>query len=217
MPNYCNFQMKIKGQEENVKTLIEWLRSNYTYMTDGDDYPWTKEETLKERKYHYQDGEHHLYTDAEKHFWRVFELYNDNEDYEGEDYVAYVFGYCAWSVYCCMFSGPHTYSNTSDDDQYYNLKLEHSTNMSAATRMLGLEVEIVSYEPGMCFAEHYVVKDGDIVEDESFEYNEYFLDHTMTKEEVEKEYGISIPDAEWETQDYIIQCEIDPLDPMWSI
>ena len=151
MPNLCHYIAKIKGDKKDVETLLSYLESGYTYFKDNETYPWLDEKY----KMNFTDGDKHLYCDADKHFWRVFECDKFEEDDDGQEYYVMVEGDCAWSVHSCMFEGPLTYSDISKDDGFYRLKKEHSTTMEEATKKLNLTVEIFSSEPGVGFAEHY--------------------------------------------------------------
>ncbi|MBR0420293.1 MAG: hypothetical protein IJI66_14120 [Erysipelotrichaceae bacterium] len=223
MPNYCDYSMRVKGEKANVEKFYSYLGNDYCYKNDNSptSYPKkTDEEFMKEYSIRYdsKDGTKHLYTNAEKHLYRVFEAYL-NEEYENDDgkYLMWITGYCAWSIYCCMFEGPFSYyTDCKRDDEFAELRNEHATSVPTLSKELGLEIEIFSSEPGCCFAEHYLVKDGDIVANEEYEYNEYCLYDYETKEEAQKDLGIEISDNEW-GEDYFYRCDIDPNNPEWSI
>ena len=214
MPNYCDYTMKVVGKRENVEKLVKYLNAGYSYVEDGENYPWCTEENREKYSMRFDDGAKHLYTNAEKHFWRVFDAI-DEYDFDGT--VAWISGYCAWSVYCCMLGGPQTYSQVREDDKFLKLKTEHSTTMEEATKELDLVVEIFSCEPGMGFAEHYVIDNGEVTTDENFDYHEFWLDKEKSKQECEAELKTEITDEEWENNDYIIRTEINPYDPEWTI
>ena len=89
MPNYCNFEIRIKGQKENVQTMLNWLNAEYHY--NG----WKREVFL-------QKGEEKI---PQKHHigYRVFECGYDekflNSCEAKSDVVIEGFGDCAWSCY----------------------------------------------------------------------------------------------------------------------
>lgn len=83
MPNYCDFEMKIKGSKKAIERVIKCLNADYDY---GEGKP------------------------SHKHFFRVFQAdKGDLRDNKDGTYTQYVFGYCAWSVSSCMCSGSFTY------------------------------------------------------------------------------------------------------------
>ena len=85
MPNYCNYEMKVKGSKKAIERVMECLKADYNYL----------------------EGK-----PSHKHFFRVFEACeNDLEKNEDGTYTMLIFGYCAWSVYSCMCGGEHTYYN----------------------------------------------------------------------------------------------------------
>lgn len=159
MPNYCNYQMKVVGKKENVEELIKIMKANYDYGTMKFDY--------------------------ERHMGgRVFEAEDNGiEEIENGLHETYISGYCAWSVYSCMFDGDHTY--------YHNLKKNYgdqcrSTTVPIESKKLNLDIEIYSEECGCCFQEHYLIRKGDIEVDDCVDWNEYCIDEYETKEEAEK-------------------------------
>lgn len=68
MPNYCNFEGKVKGTKNDVRDFMETLTAKYNYETD---------------------------VVEKSHFYRVFEVYSE---YEDGDETAYFEGYGAWSL-----------------------------------------------------------------------------------------------------------------------
>ena len=72
MPNYCNFEMKIKGEEENIKKMISYLGAEYDF-------------DIKEI-----DGEKEIVYStctSDKHFYRIFNvcLYDEEDEYTYEE------------------------------------------------------------------------------------------------------------------------------------
>lgn len=168
MPNYCNYSMKIKGKEENVNKLISYLNADYHYSS-------------------HMVGETKMYRledcTEEKHFFRVFSAVEEElyEEKFGNDTVAKVVsGDCAWSVSVCMFPGFMSYYNSwtekrdavtgkSNKDLCDDFR---GTNMLEATKELGLVVEIFSEEGGCEFMEHYLIDNGETIEEECVEWRE---------------------------------------------
>ena len=219
MPNLCDYTMKIVGEKEKIATLIKYLQNDYWYVEDENSYRPT-EEQIRKYSHCYEEDNWKLYTNAEKHFYRVFSACPDEKDGEiiyqkSSDgrWETYVCGDCAWSVAACMMDSFLSYYSQSRNEPLR----EHGTTLEIESKELDLDVEVVSAEPGCCFSEHYLYKNGELLADECFDYQEYCLDDFETKEEAEKENGISITDDEWEKKGYISRGEINPYDPEWSI
>jgi len=84
-------------------------------------------------------------------------------------------GYCAWSVYSCMFKGDGI--GTYMGDATYGRKTDKAISIDEASKQLGLQIEIFSEEPGMCFSEHYYIDNGEIVCKEETQYTECWLEY----------------------------------------
>ena len=97
MPNYCNYEMKIKGRKENVDKFVSYVKADYHYdeiINENND----KEAVYKELT-------------SDKHFYRIFEAcIIDEEIFENGDSEVIISGYCAWSILSCM---------TDDFGSYY--------------------------------------------------------------------------------------------------
>ena len=213
MPNICEFTMKIVGRKkENVEKLVQYLNNKYYYVTDAANHD-LNEEDRKKYPFCISEGNWKLYATAEKHFYRVFDVYPGDIEPVDNKWGTVVFGDCAWSVLVCMIDSLYSYFNGNKNEPLR----EHATTLENVSRDLDLDVEVVSCEPGMTFAEHILISKGAIVKDECFDYEEYCLDDHKSKDEAEKEYGIRITDAEWAQGGYISRCEINPNDPEWSI
>lgn len=121
-----------------------------------------------------------------KFFARIFEAYPYNFKEENGKYAMFIAGDCAWSVYSCMCGGIFTYytDNQKNDNQITNLAIE--------TKRLNLKVEIYSQEPGVGFAEHIIYDNGECVEMEETDFEEYWDLDNMTIEEFEQEHGITL-------------------------
>ena len=90
MPNYCNYEMKIKGSKKAIQRIVDCLEADYNY-TEG--------------------------KPSHKHFFRVFEVIYDKPVHRGGNtYELYIWGDCAWSVKVCMCSGDWTYYNLMKKD-----------------------------------------------------------------------------------------------------
>ena len=130
MPNYCDYEMKIKGKKRALNRVMECLKADYNY----------------------NEGK-----PSHKHFFRVFDVFCDDGFQENEDgtYTLFVYGYCAWSVFSCMCKGEHTYYNDCKK-AYPNLFM--GTNLKEQSK--NCIIEVFSEEEGMEFSEHYLFENG---------------------------------------------------------
>ena len=172
MPNYCYYQMRVVGKKENVEEFVKIMQADYNYQSMKFDY--------------------------EKHIGgRVFEASVDEfEEVANGIYGANISGDCAWSVLSCMFDGPYCYYN--DIKEKYGAECR-STTVPIESERLNLSIEIYSEESGMCFQEHYLVKNGVVEIADCVDWYEYCVDEYETKEEAEKELEMEITEEEWET------------------
>ena len=136
MPNYCNYEMKIKGSKRAIQRVVDCLKADYNYT---------------------------IGKPSHKHFFRVFEVFCEDEFEKNEDgtYTLFVFGDCAWSVYSCMMKGENTY--------YNSVKAEYPNTFMGTTLLeqsKNCEIEVFSEEEGMCFSEHYLFKNGEMLIDD---------------------------------------------------
>ncbi len=198
MPNYCTAKIVIKGYKDNVDDFVKCLRADYNYGT--------------------------MEFSHRKHFYRIFEVYDLDEEINGLEKTKNVEITCAWSVYSCMFDGPFTYYsdctmmpdkgdiiksympfNDRDDidkvKEYAAWHIIHSTHIMAETKRLGLFVEIISEEPGMGFQEHYVINQSVLVKNEESDFAEYYIGDNETKKDWEDDYGFEIPLSDEEYKD----------------
>lgn len=182
MPNICFYSMCVIGKKESVEEFIKVIKADYDYGT--------------------------MEFTHDRHLFRVFEAYENNiehigQNVQGDDlYEVIINGECAWSVGCCMFDdGYHGY--------YADFKKRfpndfRGTTIPIESKNLELSIEIFSEESGMCFQEHYMVVDGDVIVDECVDWDEYYIRDYATKEEAEEDLGIEITDEEWNgPDDYI--------------
>lgn len=138
MPNYCDFKMLIKGKKENVETLVDYLKADYDY----------------------RDGKSHC--TADHHFFRVFRAEEDEADISELNgvYKTVVEGYCAWSVYTCMFDGPHTYFRDMTPEELEVPADEiKATHLLKCSGDLDLTIEVIAIEED-CHYEHYIIESG---------------------------------------------------------
>lgn len=148
MPNYCNYELLAKGSKENLLKLKEVFQSNYNYKK--------------------QDDGAFIENDCNwKHLFRVFEAESiENDLDEGE---INIYGYCAWSVYCCMCEGEYTYYSDTIDEYGDAFK---GTTLQELSRELNLDIEIFSDESGCGFMEHYAYRKGECIHNECVDWVE---------------------------------------------
>ena len=120
--------------------------------------------------------------------------------YDDEDSRAFIDGWCKWSIQSALID--NAISMRNEPDKWYfgenidKTKLEFITLIEACERW-NLTMEVYSEECGCCFQEHYLIRDGIIEINECVDWNEYFLDDYVTKEEAETELEVTITDDEW--------------------
>lgn len=161
MPNYCDFKMKVRGYPESVNEFVKLIQADYSHAKGG---------------YGYKG----------RHLFRVFEADVVEETIPNKRFVDVVLsGYCAWSVYCCMMEGPHTYLDAIDDKDR-----EHGTSLIKEAKTLNLAIEVYSDEPGMGFEEHYLISNSyfnPVLINEEKEVESYWLENYETVEEFNEE------------------------------
>ena len=172
MPNYCYYEMRVKGKPENVNQFILSLQSDYGYTPVE----------ISNRMLTYPRGKMLIYPNdnnrrvfkvrqqiSSPHLFRVFEAnVNESECFclppdENGDIIRSLYGYCAWSVYSCMFEGKCTYYDDFMRDFGIRYIGFFGTTIPKLSRLLNLDIEIFSEETGVCFQEHYNVTNGNII------------------------------------------------------
>lgn len=175
MPNYCDFDMKIVGERKNIEELIAVLNCDYSYELISPDHINGKTYPLVHQPaspiYYTTNGYRLARFTGPRHMFRVFEAYvNRNKD---EPNASYIFGYCAWSVYSCMFGTPHTYYDDFITEKYGNKYIGFiGTTLPDESRRLNLKIEVYSEEPGCGFMEHYLIDNGEILIEDCVDYEE---------------------------------------------
>ena len=139
MPNYCDYEMKIKGSKNAIKRVLDCLNADYNY---GEGKP------------------------SHQHFFRVFQAEETRPIKRNEDgtYTQYVYGYCAWSVSSCMLDGGFSYYQLVKKD---HPEIFMGTTLTEQSK--DCEIEVFSEEPGMGFSEHYIFKNGECLCEEKCE------------------------------------------------
>lgn len=171
MPNYCYYSMCVKGKKENVEEFEKVLKADYAYST--------------------------MEFSHDRHLFRVFSAESDGiEEVDHGVYQQTFTGDCAWSVATCMF----------ENGYYRDLKERfpdefRGTTLQIESERLNLDIEVFSEECGMCFQEHYLIRNGHLEIDECVDFYEYYVEEYETKEEAEKEFEIEFTDEEWENNE----------------
>lgn len=175
MPNYCSYLMCVKGKKENIKEFIKVIKADYNYGA--------------------------MEFSFDRHMFRVFAADYDEIEQIGENaYQVLINGYCAWSVSSCMLDSLHSYYASCKEKYKENFR---GTTLPIESKRLNLDIEVFSEESGMCFQEHYIIRNGIMEVDDCVDWNEYFLEEYETKEEAEKDLGIVITDDEWNNEEVI--------------
>lgn len=143
MANICNYSMRAKGKKKNIEEFIKIMKANYDYNT--------------------------MQFTADRHMFRIFEanLVTDIDNVDDDIYAVTIDGYCAWSVYACMFEGKYTYY--SENKESFGNEFR-GTTIPIESERLSLDIEIFSEETEIGFTEHYIVRKGTIELDEEVEY-----------------------------------------------
>lgn len=137
MPNYCNYEMKIKGSKDAIKRVIECLKADYNYLEGKPEH---------------------------KHFFRIFDVDGDEDRpvCNGNGiYTQTIWGYCAWSIHSCMCRGEHSYY---EDCKANNPEIFMGTDLIEQSQ--DCEIEVFGEEEGMEFSEHYVFRNGKCILDD---------------------------------------------------
>lgn len=166
MPNYCNYEMRLVGEKENLIKAYNIIKADYDYKEDG---------TVE--------------CDADKHLFRIFEC-----EYEGYHYgvnsaeeaiekysdgnALILSGNCAWSVYSCMFEGESTYYSQWTEERKAKYECFKGTTIDRISKEFELDIEIFSEEGGCGFMEHYLINNGEIIIDDCIDYHEDYDEET---------------------------------------
>lgn len=137
MANICNYEIRVKGKKSDVRELVEWMNAEY--------------DTAKM----YCSEKHHFYKIAETTSVVEFEamtVLNKDEDI----IVVNLIGYCNWSVLSCMILRDSFYYKNGDD---------YAITMQEASKLLDVDIEIISEELGLNFTEYFLIIDGEIIKE----------------------------------------------------
>lgn len=159
MPNYCHYSMMIQGRSRAVGDVIKAVKADYNYIENTFSY--------------------------KKHLFRVFDADIAQTHQKDGIRTAIINGECAWSVYSCMLAGPHTYY----DDLKKRFPDEfRGTTIFELSRDHNVIIEVFGEEPGEGFQEHYLIKFGTMMVDETTKYCEITDDELAEKNVTIEEY-----------------------------
>jgi len=160
LANYCDYNMKVTGLKKNTEEFIQIIKAEYDYTANKFSF--------------------------DRHFWRVFEAsvcdlpleLDDNQETD-----CFIDGYCAWSVSTCFFK--EGYQKTFGKDE-----TNKGTDIETESKRLNLTIEIKSLETGCAFTEHYLIENGKLLIDESydFDYSKFYDDEGNFRDELDDEY-----------------------------
>lgn len=190
MPNLCNYSMKVTGAPENVEKFINIIQVNYMYKEDGTCINPNTGEMV------------------DRHFWRVFEAYIEDDEIENNIRSVIIGGDCAWSVHSCMCSGLGTYQSNSPNRK--------GTTLRDESERLSLTIEVFSEECGFCFMEHMVYVNGKQIINDCIDWNEYYTGEYETVEEMNEECDTYFTQEEFENNEYLSIGGIDWCFDEWE-
>lgn len=148
MGNLCSFTMKLKGTAENIEVFHDWMtQKGATWMGHGAESEYDTEQ-LREV----------MTKDADNIFTIIIggSVNNSVLDSLVSDAIE-------------MRTTPNRWSWKGMD--YENLTF---ITLFEACEQLHLDMEVFSEEPGCCFAEHILFKDGKVMTKETVPFTEYW-------------------------------------------
>ena len=170
MPNLCSYAMRIQGKEEQVDEFVKIIQAEYHYDSNGK-------------------------CNVDRHLWRVFDAYLDDEDIENGIKTTTLSGSCAWSVYSCMCEGAHTYQSEHPDGNGTTLQIE--------SERLELAIEVFSEECGNAFMEHFAFVKGKCLINECVEWNEYACFDYENVDDMNAQWGTNFTQEQFEENDFL--------------
>lgn len=182
MANNCYYRMRVRGTRDDVADFIKVIQCDYNYTNNTFTF--------------------------DRHLSRVFEAcVEDVEDDNEQSTTITISGDCAWSVYSCMMEGEHTYFN--DDKNNPN---SQRSSLIIESKLLNLEIEVYSEETGCEFQEHFIIKNGEVLENDCVKYQEFYYDG-----EFDEELGITDDEITQElvdriNEEYNTDFEVDDYD-----
>lgn len=125
-------------------------------------------------------------------------------EYEDND-VAEINGWCKWSIVSSLIDNAISMREHPDRWHFFEdiSEVEFITLIEACQKW-NIDMEVYSEEPGCCFQEHFMVINGELVDENCVDWYEYCIDDFETKEEAERELDIEISNEEWESGEAFI-------------
>ena len=122
----------------------------------------------------------------------------------GDDDVAEIVGWCKWSVVSALIDNAISMRTEPNKWHFFEdiSEVEFITLIEACQKW-DLDMEVYSEEPGCCFQEHFLVINGELVDEDCVDWYEYCIDDYDTKEDAERELGIEITDEEWRNDAFV--------------
>lgn len=145
MPNLCDFSIMVKGKPKDLEIVKLIFKADYSYSSGKLDY-----------------------CTEVSHLFRTWTDFEAIDEDVSEGYLS-LCGYCAWSVSTCMLEGGGTYYERMKN--YQNFK---GTSLLRISKEYNVDIEVYSSECGMCFQEHYLIKNGELLIDECVEWFEEY-------------------------------------------
>lgn len=182
MPNLCNGFMNVRGYRDNVDEFVKICQAKYNYRPDRYAGEWNAD----------PKNFSHI-----PHFFRVFQAYVENENMYGLCKSITIGFEVAWSVWSCMFDGEHTYYR---DTELAHPGNHHASHILKESKRLDLEIEIWSYEYGMQFQEHYLIRSGELVTNEVFNFTTVYtpeVNYNEFQDKYAKDLRYSISEQEY--------------------
>lgn len=161
MANCCITSIVVRGRKECVEEFDKIIHADYDYTNMEFSYI--------------------------PHFNRVRDvddgLYQEYGLMAIKDYVID----CAWSAELCLMNTPMSYYSRRAEEEKLNGTPNKSTNIVDVSKKYGLDIELWSQEAGCGFEEHILVKQGEVIENECYDYYEYYIDDYKTYDEFIKD------------------------------
>lgn len=165
MANHADYEAQIKGTKENVLKVFD---------------------TFKQIDY-----------DKGPHMYRIFEANDAGEPIQVDDgeFILGISGYCAWSIYSCMFPS----------SLYFARGLSpNAVDILTLSKQYDVQVEMYSAEPGMGFQEHYYIDKGELVIDDIAEdYTSVYMDAYKSVDEIFEDLGVRISEEQFKNEEFV--------------
>ena len=162
MANDCMVDLVVRGRKECVKEFDKIITADYDYSA--------------------------MEFSHKPHFNRLRGV--DHADYSEYGLMAiqsYVVD-CAWSAEVCFMKGDCTYYGGREAKRLEDGTPNYSTNLEDVSKQYDLDIELWSQESGFEFEEHILIKKGEVIENEVYEYHEYYIEDYSTYNDFLEDY-----------------------------